>query len=190
MEYREIVAVTGIGGLFQLLNTKSDGAIVRNLEDKSTKFIPARIHNVTPIESIEIYTVEDNVRLNFVFQTMKDKETTIPLVDSKKATNVEIKAYFKEILPIIDEDRVYVSDMKKILKWYLLLKANDLLNFEEEKAVEEVETQTKQEEVVATEEVKETKPKKATKAKKEITETVEEKPTVAKKTTRKKKEVE
>jgi hypothetical protein len=52
MEYREIVAITGLTGLYQLLTTKSDGAIVRNIADKSTKFISARQHNVTPLESI------------------------------------------------------------------------------------------------------------------------------------------
>lgn len=130
MEYREIVAVTGIGGLFQLLTTKSDGAIVRNLTDKTTKFIPARVHNVTPIESIEIYTIEENVRLHEVLQAIKDNEATSPIVDVKKADNTAIKNYFKQVFPSLDEDRVYVSDMKKIIKWYQLLKANDLLNFE------------------------------------------------------------
>ncbi len=130
MEYREIVAVTGIGGLFQLLTTKSDGAIVRNLTDKSTKFIPARVHNVTPIESIEIYTIEENVRLHVVLQAIKDSEKSTPIVDAKKADNNTIKNYFKTVFPTLDEDRVYVSDMKKMLKWYELLKANDLLNFD------------------------------------------------------------
>lgn len=128
MEYREIVAVTGIGGLFQLITTKSDGAIVRSLADKSTKFIPARVHNVTPIESIEIYTTGENVRLHEVLQAM-DK-SSIERVDVKKADNNSIKAYFQQVFPSFDEDRVYVSDMKKIVKWYEILKANDLLHFE------------------------------------------------------------
>lgn len=130
MEYREIVAVTGLGGLFQLLTTKSDGAIVRNLTDKSIKFIPARVHNVTPIESIEIYTIDENVRLHKVLQAIKENESTHTPVNGKKADNNEIKAYFKTVFPAMDEDRVYVSDMKKILKWYELLKENSLLNFE------------------------------------------------------------
>lgn len=130
MEYREIVAVTGLGGLFQLLTTKSDGAIVRNLSDKSTKFISARLHNVTPLESIEVYTTGDNVRLHEVFQKMKDNDGSVAMADAKNADNNTIKGYFKTVFPDIDEERVYVSDMKKMLKWYDLLKANDLLNFE------------------------------------------------------------
>jgi hypothetical protein len=128
MEYREIVAVTGIGGLFQLMATKADGAIVRNLADKTTKFISARLHNVTPLESIEVYTTGDNVRLHEVFQKMKDSD--IPMVDAKTADNNAIKGYFKAIFAEFDDERVYVSDMKKMLKWFELLKANDLLNFE------------------------------------------------------------
>src|ERR1700761_8607225 len=109
MEYREIVAVTGLGGLFQLLATKSDGAIVRNLADKTTKFISARLHNVTPLESIEIYTTGDNVRLHEVFQKMKDQEETTPLADAKAADSKTIVHYFKTVFPEIDDERVYVS---------------------------------------------------------------------------------
>lgn len=197
MEYREIVAVTGIGGLFQLLSTKSDGAIVRNLTDKSTKFIPARVHNVTPIESIEIYTIDENVRLHVVLQAIKDSEKTTALVDGKKADNQTIKTYFKTVFPALDEDRVYVSDMKKMLKWYELLKANDLLNFdnlnfqetaEESEAIEEAAPakKAKAKKVEESAEIAEEKPAKKAKAKKAVEEnTSEEAP--AKKTARKKK---
>jgi len=160
MEYREIVAVTGLGGLYQLLTTKADGAIVRNVADKSTKFISARQHNVTPLESIEVYTTGDNVRLHEVFQKMQEHEASVPLADAKTAGNDVIKSYFKGIFPEFDEERVYVSDMKKMLKWYELLKANDLLHFEEP-AAEEAE-------IVAEEtpaaEVKEEAPAKKAKA--------------------------
>lgn len=155
MDYREIVAVTGIGGLFQLMATKADGAIVRNLADKTTKFISARLHNVTPLESIEIYTTGDNVRLHEVFEMMKNSST--PVADPKKTDDKGIKAYFKGIFPEFDEERVYVSDMKKMLKWYELLKANDLLNFDMYKQQENGEE-------AAAEEVTEQAPKKAAKA--------------------------
>jgi hypothetical protein len=69
---------------------------------------------------------------------MKEHEETIPLAEVKTADNGAIKSYFKSIFPEFDEERVYVSDMKKMLKWYDLLKANDLLNFEE-KPVDENE---------------------------------------------------
>jgi hypothetical protein len=186
MEYREIVAVTGLGGLFQLLATKSDGAIVRNLTDKSTKFISARLHNVTPLESIEVYTTGDNVRLHDVFQKMKDQESTVKIVDGK-ADNNAVKSYFKTIFPDFDDERVYVSDMKKMLKWYDLLKANDLLNFEvkAEETTPAVEDTKSEEPAVAAEAEKPAKKARAKKTAEPAEAGNEEKP--AKKTARKKK---
>ncbi len=180
MEYREIVAVTGLGGLYQLLTTKSDGAIVRNVADKTTRFISARQHNVTPLESIEVYTTGENVRLHHVFQKMQEHETSIPLADAKTADNAVIKAYFKSIFPEFDEERVYVSDMKKMLKWYDVLKLNDLLRFDEQNADEAATDETAAPEVVAepvAEAAAEEKPKKKAAAKKAApTEEGEEKP--------------
>lgn len=142
MQYREIVAVTGLGGLFQLIASKQDGAIVRSLEDKSTRFVSSRVHNFTPLESIEVFTTGENVNLAEVFKAMDEKAAAFPPIDNK-ADNNAIKAYFKSVYPEFDEDRVYVSDMKKMVKWFGILKANDLLKFEEilaeggEDAVEE-----------------------------------------------------
>lgn len=126
MQYREIVAVTGLTGLYHLMATKSDGAIVRNLQDNSTKFVPARLHNVTPLESIEVYTMGDNVRLHEVFQKMKDSPAARP---DAKASSADIKKYFAEVYPDMDADRVYDSDRKKMVKWFELLKTADLLDF-------------------------------------------------------------
>lgn len=187
MQYREIVAVTGLSGLYQLLTTKSDGAIVRSVFDKTTKFISARQHNVTPLESIEVYTIGDNVRLQVVFQKMSENESSNPPSAVNAGDAKAVKAYFKNIFPEFDEERVYVSDMKKMLKWYEILNANDLLNFEaEEEAKEEVAAD---EAPVAEDEAE--KPKKAAAKKKkaetteEAAEGAEEKP--AKKTAKKKK---
>lgn len=130
MQYREIVAVTGLGGLFQLIASKQDGAIVRSLEDKSTKFVSSRVHNFTPLESIEVFTTGDNVNLAEVFKAMQDQEAKIAPIEAK-ADNNAIKSYFKSVFPTFDEERVYVSDMKKMVKWYSILKNNDLLKFEE-----------------------------------------------------------
>ncbi|ASZ10146.1 DUF5606 domain-containing protein [Chitinophaga pendula] len=138
MQYREIVAVTGLGGLFQLIASKQDGAIVRSLEDKSTRFVSSRVHNFTPLESIEVFTTGDNVNLAEVFKAMQEKEAEISPAEVKGDNNA-IKTYFKQVFPSFDEDRVYVSDMKKMVKWYAILKHNDLLKFEEILATEEAE---------------------------------------------------
>ena len=78
MEYNRIVAVTGMPGLYEVISSKSDGAIVRSLDDQSTKFVSSRIHNLSHLESIEIYTVRDNVSLTDVFSAMKSSDTALP----------------------------------------------------------------------------------------------------------------
>lgn len=143
MEYKEIVSVTGEAGLFQLLSSKSDGAIVRSLDGKVTKFIPSRNHNFTPLESIEVFTTGENVMLADVFKAMKDSEDAHSVPDAN-TDNKTIKGYFQQIFPSLDEERVYQSDMKKMLKWYPQLKNADLLKFDEEKAGEEKAEEAKE----------------------------------------------
>lgn len=186
MEYRQIVAVTGLSGLYQLMSTKNDGAIVRSLTDKSVKFVSARIHHITPLESIEIYTTGDNVRLHEVLQKIKENDAKVAELNSKKDDKAT-KAYFKTVLPDFDEERVYTSDIRKVLKWYDILKKNDLLNFDylkEQAAAAETETGAEVTDAAeGTED--EAKPKKKAAAKKATTEEAEEKP--AKKAAAKKK---
>lgn len=136
MEYKEIVSVTGEPGLFQLLSSKSDGAIVRSLDGKATRFVPSRNHNFTPLESIEVFTTGENVPLSEVFRAMQEKEGDTPVIPSGKSA-AEIRQYFEKVYPELDKERVYMSDMKKMLKWYPVLKENDLLKVEEEAGGEE-----------------------------------------------------
>src|SRR5436305_14468807 len=109
MDYNRIVAVTGMPGLYEVLSSKTDGAIVRSLEDKSTKFVSSRVHNLSHLESIEVYTVRDNVTLTDVFSAMKQSGEALP--DTKD--NKLLKAYFEKVFPDLDFERVYTSDMKK-----------------------------------------------------------------------------
>jgi hypothetical protein len=122
MEYGKIIAVTGMPGLFELLTSKSDGAIVRSLEDNSTKFVSSRIHNFSHLESIEVFTVKDNVNLVEIFYAMDKEGGKTP--DLKDAAGV--KKYFEKVYPDLDFERVYSSDLKKMAKWYDVLKANKI----------------------------------------------------------------
>lgn len=122
MEYSKLVAVTGLPGLFELINSKTDGAIVRSLDDKSTRFISSRIHNFSHLESIEIYTIRDNVNLVDVLNAMEKAGEKLP--DEKDAAAV--KKYFEKVYPDMDFERVYSSDMKKMLKWFDVLKKNNV----------------------------------------------------------------
>lgn len=138
MKFNELVAISGLSGLYQLVSTKSDGAIVRSLEDKSTKFVAARSHNVTPLDSIEVFTMEDNLRLWDVFQIFKLNEAHVGDVQVNGLDNKAIKANFEKLFPDYDRDRVYISDMKKMMKWYGILKSYNLLDaVEEDKQVQE-----------------------------------------------------
>ena len=122
MEYNRIVAVTGMPGLYEVLSSKTDGAIVRSLDDKSTKFVSSRIHNLSHLESIEIYTVRENVTLADVFNAMKESKEKLPDVKDNKA----LKSYYEKVYPDMDFERVYTSDMKKMVKWYEVLEANEV----------------------------------------------------------------
>jgi len=122
MEYNKIVSVTGLPGLFELVNTKSDGAIVRSLDDKTTRFASSRIHNFSHLETIEVYTVSDNVNLAEVFQAMEKNSGSLP--DTKD--NNAIRKYFEKVYSDIDFERVYNSDLKKMIKWFEVLKKNNV----------------------------------------------------------------
>src|SRR3978361_770359 len=98
MDYNRIVAITGMSGLFEVISSKSDGAIVRSLEDKTTKFVSSRVHNLSHLESIEVYTVKDNVTLSDIFSSMKSSNVKLPDVKDNKA----LKAYFEKAFPDLD----------------------------------------------------------------------------------------
>jgi hypothetical protein len=122
MEYSRIVAVTGMPGLYEILSSKSDGAIVRSLEDGSTKFVSSRVHNLSHLESIEIYTSGENVALSDVFNAMKNSSVTLPDVKDNKA----LKGYFEKVYPDMDLERVYASDMKKMVNWFSVLEKQNI----------------------------------------------------------------
>lgn len=123
MSYNKLVAITGLGGLFELISTKSDGGIVRSLEDQSTKFVSNRVHHFSHLESIEIYTVKDNVNLVDIFNAMESSKDALP---DGKADAAALKTYFQKVYPEMDFERVYTSDMKKMVRWFTILKNNNI----------------------------------------------------------------
>jgi len=123
MDYNRLVSVTGLSGLYELLSSKADGGIVKSLEDKSTKFVSTRLHSFSHLESIEVFTSKENVNLIEVFEAMKKSATKLP---DSKADAKQIKAYFQEVYPEMDFERVYGSDMKKMVKWFSLLVENEV----------------------------------------------------------------
>jgi len=122
MDYNKLISVTGMSGLFEMLSSKNDGAIVKSLEDNSTKFVSSRIHNFSHLESIEVYTIRENVNLAEIFKAMEASQEALPSEKDPAA----VKAYFQKVYPDMDFDRVYASDMKKMVKWFGVLKANQV----------------------------------------------------------------
>jgi hypothetical protein len=154
MEYSKIVAVTGLPGLYELISSKSDGALVRSLDDNSTKFASSRIHNFSHLESIEVYTVGDNVNLADIFSAMEKKADSLP--DTKD--NTALKKYFEKVYPDMDFDRVYNSDLKKMVKWFSDLKKHNVaVKLSEQEPEEEI---VSEENESATEVEAKAKPKK------------------------------
>lgn len=157
MEYSKIVSVTGLPGLFEILTSKSDGAIVRGLEDKATKFVSSRVHNLSHLESIEVYTTGENVNLVEVFNAMDSKGVALPSEKDAKA----VKTFFETVFPELDFERVYNSDMKKMIRWYQILKANNVELVLTEYAEEEMEEETPEPVVEEAPKPKKTRAKKA-----------------------------
>ncbi|TAD86359.1 MAG: hypothetical protein EAY75_08535 [Bacteroidetes bacterium] len=143
MEYKRLISVTGQQSLFELISSKNDGAIVRSLDDNTTRFVSNRNHQFSHLESIEIYTYSSNVNLVDVFKAMGN--STLPLPDAKEPK--ALKSYFGEVFPQMDMDRVYASDMKKMVRWFKILTDAGIaitLGEEEKEVEEEVEVKAKE----------------------------------------------
>jgi hypothetical protein len=144
MEYSKLVAVTGLPGLFELISSRGDGAVVRSLDENKTQFISSRVHNFSHLESIEVYTERENVNLVDVFNAMEKDGSSLP--DTKD--NDAVKKYFEKVYPEMDFERVYSSDMKKMVKWFDSLKNLNVeiklseIPEETEEAVEEVKEES------------------------------------------------
>ena len=122
MEYSKLVAVTGLPGLYEVINSRNDGAIVRSIDDGKTLFVASRTHNFSHLESIEVYTQNENVNLADVFHAMENNTGSLP--DTKD--NSAIKKYFEKVYPEMDFERVYPSDMKKMVKWFESVKKHNI----------------------------------------------------------------
>jgi hypothetical protein len=137
MNLTDIVAVSGLPGLYKMAGNRNNGLIIEDLDSGKRKFAPMRQHQFTPLESIAIYTTteEDSIELGKVFEKMLAALEEHPLVDAN-ASSDELRAYFTAVFPEHDEDRVKAGDIKKVLKWFAFLKERDLLKMEEEQAEE------------------------------------------------------
>ena len=117
MNLEKIVAISGKPGLYEIISQTKGGIIVQSLVDKKRLPINA-MHNVSVLNDIAIYTHDDEIPLRNIFKTIAKKDIE---VISHKESNDKLISFFNEILPNYDEDRVYPSNIKKIVQWYSIL---------------------------------------------------------------------
>jgi hypothetical protein len=131
-----ILSISGHSGLFKLVAESKNSIIVESLE--TFKRIPVHsTSKVSALEDIAIYTEEGDVPLKEIFKAIYEHENGGPSISQKETAN-ELKEYFEKVVPDYDKDRVYVSDIKKVLAWYNVLHEKELLDFSEEEDNKEV----------------------------------------------------
>jgi hypothetical protein len=119
MEFNKIIAVTGKPGLFQVISQSKSAVIVSTLTDDKRIAISAT-QNVSLLENIAIYTYEEDIPLLKVFKAMFEKTEGKEAI-SHKESGKKLEAFFAEVLPDYDAERVYTSNIKKVIQWFNLL---------------------------------------------------------------------
>ena len=119
MEFNKIIAITGKPGLFNVVSQTKTGIIVEALSDKKRVAILST-QNVSLLENIAIFTYDEEVPLLTVFKSISEKEEGKETI-SHKENGAKLTSFFSEILPDFDQERVYTSNIKKIVQWYNLL---------------------------------------------------------------------
>ena len=138
MALKDILVISGQSGLFKYISQGRNNVIVENLSDQKRTTIPATA-KISMLEDIAIFTENDDVPLREIFKKIQEKENggvAIP----HKSPDAELKKYFAEVLLEYDKDRVYLSDIRKVVMWYNMLHELGITDFEapeEEKPKEE-----------------------------------------------------
>ena len=140
MNLENLIAVSGLPGLYRMAANRSNGLIIEDLKTGKRRFASSRKHQFTPLESIAIYTDDgDSTELKNVFRNMQQQVEDTPPVNPN-ASSDELHGYFADILPNYDRDRVFTGDIKKVIKWFNFLNETGALQeTEDEKATEEEE---------------------------------------------------
>jgi hypothetical protein len=130
-----IIAISGSGSLFKLITTRANGLILEEIGTEKRNFYASRNTQFSPLESIGIYTLSDNIPLSEVYHRFVkiEDQNTIPTVASSDA---DIKSFFENHVQEYDRYRVHIKDMKKCIKWYHFLAKYNLLVVKQEENTE------------------------------------------------------
>ncbi len=144
MDLTEILSISGKPGLYKMLSHTKTGMLVESMNDK--KRFPVFSHEkISSLEEISIFTETDDIPLKDVFKKMHDLLEGEKAISHKSSAD-ELKDFFDDAVPDYDKERVYVSDIKKVIQWYNVLHEMDLLDFTEEEVAEEDGTEEVDEE--------------------------------------------
>lgn len=137
MNLTGIIAISGRPGLYKVVAQGKNNLIVESLEDKK-RFPAYASDRISALEDISIYTYDDDVALKLIFDSIYQKEDG-GMAPSHKDDKKKLESYLVEILPNYDQERVYISDIKKLFQWYNLLHKAGELNRPDEAAAESTE---------------------------------------------------
>ena len=137
MTLDKILAISGKPGLYELKAQTRGGFLAESIVDGKRLSVNMR-HNVSVLSEIAIYTFSEEVPLREVFQKIKEKEDGKSTINHKEPKAV-LETFFSEILPDYDEERVYPSDIKKVVQWYNLLQSKGIMDFSDPKATSDEE---------------------------------------------------
>lgn len=133
-----ILSISGKPGLYKLVSRGKMNLIVEAVDATHKRLPVFASDRVTSLNDIAMYTDQDDVPLTRILQTLFDKEQGKPAsIDYKKCPSAELRAYFAQILPDFDRDRVHDSDIKKLLQWYNILVNNSITDFVDNDEAEE-----------------------------------------------------
>jgi hypothetical protein len=159
MEFKDILAISGFGGLFKYISQARNGIIVEGFEDN--KRMNAFAHyKVSSLNDIAIFADSGEIPLRKIYKTIQEMEKGGPAIDAK-SDDAKLKEYFAKVLPDYDRQKVYLSDIRKLITWYNILQKNGYNNFEEEvkKDEEKKDEETKESKEHIVQEKKETSSK-------------------------------
>ncbi len=135
---KTILSISGKPGLYKLISQGKNMLIVESITPDKKRMPAYGNEKITSLADIAMYTNDSEVPLKDVLTSLKKKENAaVASIDPKKATVDELRAYFTEILPDYDRDRVYPTDIKKLISWYNILVSNNITDFEDTEAEEE-----------------------------------------------------
>ncbi|MCL1850569.1 MAG: DUF5606 domain-containing protein [Bacteroidetes bacterium] len=143
MDLSKILSISGKNGLFKLISQGKNNFIVESLEDQK-RFSAFQSDGVSTLDNISIYTHDEMLELKKVFQAIYVKQDKQPL-EYKAWTDVQMRDFFKEVVPNYDEERVFISNIRKSFQWYNILLKNDLISIDETETEEPTEPEVNSE---------------------------------------------